>query len=144
MSHQDNDPLLYSRDCEPTNLTCAMNINLLCRCTHMFHPPPPHPLPPEDEQLNSLFFFQLKHWKSRISIYLHSLSRCRAIGCQFSVSPTPTYSMGSVHKTACAEYSTLIITGSPDWKTDWKITLPWCRKFLWEKYNTALHLRVLL
>lgn len=42
-----------------------------CRCSHMFHPPP-HPLPPEVEQLNSAFWE--KHRNSRISIYLHSLS----------------------------------------------------------------------
>lgn len=70
-------------------------------------------------------------------IYLHSLSHCRPNGCQFSVSPPPTYSMGSVPKTACAGYSTLIITGSTDWRTDWKIALPWCKKFL---LKTSLHL----
>lgn len=97
------------------NLKCTINMNLLCRRTNMFHPPSPHPLPPEDEQLN--YPFSKKYWKSRICIYLHSLSHCRPNGCQFSVSPPPTYSMGSVHKTACAGYSTLIITGSIDWKT---------------------------
>lgn len=116
--HQDNDPLLYWRNDEPTNLKCTINMNLLCRCTNTIHPPPAHFLPPEDEQPKCPF--SQKYWKSRKCIYLHSLSHCRPNGCQFSVSPPPTYSMGSVHKTACAGYSTLIITGNTGSKTQIK------------------------
>lgn len=83
---------------------------------HTYVPPTTSLSSPTWRWTTKLSFFLEKYWKSRISIYLHSLSRCRAIGCQFSVSPPPTYSMGSVHKTACAGYSAQIITGSNNWK----------------------------
>ncbi len=74
MFHQCNDPLLHSRDTDSTTLKGIINMDLLRRRTHMFHPPPPPPppLPPGDKQLHSPF--SEKHWNSRIFIYLHSLS----------------------------------------------------------------------
>lgn len=79
-------------------------MDLLRRRTHMFHPPPPPPLPPGDEQLNSPFFSETLKLKD-FHLFTFISSRCRATGCQFYISPPPTYSMGLCTYTAGAGYT---------------------------------------
>lgn len=106
------------KDTDSTNITCIMNMNLVWRCTHMFHPPP-HPLPPEEQQLNSPFFFSETLNLKNFHLFAFIIRHCRATGCLFSSSPPPTYSMGWCTYPACAGYTNY------HWQqrlanTDWK------------------------
>lgn len=79
-------------------------MNLVWRCTHMFHPPP-HPLPPEDKQRKGPFFSSETLNLKNFHLFAFIIKHCRATGCLFSSSPPPTYSMGSCTYPACSGYT---------------------------------------
>lgn len=142
MFHQDNDPLLYWRHCEPTSLKCAVNMNLLCRCTNMFHPPPPPPPPPP---------FPTWRWTTTLSFFfswetlkVENFHRFAFIiapqGKRLPVFRFTTaylqYGLRAQDSMCRVQYTNYNWHHGPG-DTDWKIT--WWRKFLWGKKKRNFH-----
>ena len=109
------------RDTDSTSLRGIINMDLLWRHTHMFHPPPsssssPPPLPPGDQRLNSPFFSETLKLED-FHLFTLIIRHHGATGCQFYISPPPTCSMGSCMYCIQHVHGAVINTGGTDWQT---------------------------